>query len=174
MDETGIRTMEKSEMFQTFETSLNDHRAEQNILHDRMLASVRDMFTPLPPGVKQTKSNIGNKISLGTLNNLVVYLSAHQRLVTSLLCDIAEGRIGKVSRRKSVGALKTTKWMANKKKKDNDSPPSSFNSDGIFGLKTKPPKDGSDEEPLKYFYTPKEEIATTATTVATAAKKPQK
>lgn len=113
MDETRAR-IETSEVVKSFEVFLDEHAVQQKVLHDQMMASVRDMCAP--PGVTNGTTAAGpaalgttkkakvpsNKVSLGTVNSLVLYMSAQQRLVTSLICDIAEGRIGKGTRRKTA------------------------------------------------------------------------
>ena len=99
MDETGAR-IEACEIVKSFEVFANEQAAQQKALHDQMMTCVKSMFSNADNTGGTRKKINSNRVSLGTVNSLNLYLSAHQRLVTSLICDIAEGRIGKNCRKK--------------------------------------------------------------------------
>lgn len=153
MDENGAR-VESCEVVKSFETFLDEHSLQQKALHDQMMASVRDMFARgTGAAVKKGKAP-SNRVSLGTVNSLVMYLSANQRLVTSLICDIAEGRIGKATRRKAPGNTQKIKNVKAKKGSKIQEAGSEFSLGGEFGLKKEVMDD--DQEPTTYFYTPRD------------------
>ena len=80
------------EVIDAFECYVADHLDHQQAMYIQMMAAVRNMYARAP---YSTPADQLNRISLATLNNLVHHLTSHQRLVTSLICDVAEGRINK-------------------------------------------------------------------------------
>lgn len=114
MDETGAR-IEVCEIVKSFEVFANEHATQQKVLQDQLMTCVKGMFSNTDSSVGSKKKMSYNRVSLGTVNSLMLYLTAQQRLVTSLMCDIAEGRIGKGFRKRNGGPnfekLKMSKKM---------------------------------------------------------------
>lgn len=148
MDETGAR-IETNEVVKSFEAFLDEHVAQQKMLQDQMMASVRNMCYLPVNGTKKVKQT-SNRVALGTINNLLLFMSAHQRLVSSLVCDIAEGRIGKANRK---AKLQKNNLLPLSKKRKASLP---LVGDDDFGLKQDDEKNGGET----YFYTPKELLNT--------------
>lgn len=130
------------EMVDSFKAFASEHDSQQKWLYDQMMNCVREMYAaPVAEGMnlRKTKKKLAaNRVSVATLNNLILYMSAHHRLVSSLVADIADGKIGKTSRR----VANSRKQIQSKKRK--------LESGGTFvgGSRQVPDgeEDGEDEE----------------------------
>lgn len=105
------------EMVDSFKAFASEHDSQQKWLYDQMMNCVREMYAaPVAEGMnlRKTKKKLAaNRVSVATLNNLILYMSAHHRLVSSLVADIADGKIGKTSRR----VANSRKQIQSKKRK---------------------------------------------------------
>ena len=90
------------EVCDSFAVFISEHANQQKALYDQMLGSIREMYEAPGESVRgKNRKLAANRVSLVSLTNLGLYLTAHQRLVSSLIADIADGKIGKKSRRAS-------------------------------------------------------------------------
>ena len=95
------------EVCDSFAVLISEHANQQKALYDQMLVSIREMYEAPEESVRgKNKKLAANRVSLVSLTNLGLYLTAHQRLVSSLIADIADGKIGRKSRKVSDGRSK--------------------------------------------------------------------
>jgi hypothetical protein len=88
------------EVSESFQVLVNGHSEQQRALYDQMVSSIRQMYEFPGESARGTSKKLAaNRVSLMSLTNLAMYLTAHQRLVSSLVADIADGKIGKKSRK---------------------------------------------------------------------------
>lgn len=115
------------EILNSFEAFIAEHGNQQRALYDQMMCTIREMYAVANPAddkgtsagsLRKTKKKLtANRVSLASLNNLALYLTAHQRLVSSLIGDIADGKIGKTSRKVAISKRKI---VAKKRKVESD------------------------------------------------------
>jgi hypothetical protein len=117
MNQKGKIIVTGDEVRKAFGAFASSHEDQQRNLFDEMLHSVAEMYevsSDKPVSLRQgTKKLSANRVSVATLYSLTMYMSAHQRLLTSLINDVAEGKIGKTSRR----VANSKKQFSNKKRK---------------------------------------------------------
>lgn len=103
----AVPLVSTGEILNSFEAFIAEHGNQQKALYDQMMCSIREMYAGAShddrgasSSLRKTKKKlVGNRVSLASLNNLTLFLTAHQRLVSSLIGDIADGKIGKTSRK---------------------------------------------------------------------------
>lgn len=90
---------------QVAETFLIEQHGLRRDLHNQMMLSLREMVNADLEGHSKLKHPA--RASIASISNLSLYLTAHHRLLSSFLRDIADAKIYKMSRK--IGKGKSTK-----------------------------------------------------------------
>ena len=126
-----MENVTNQEALDSFEAFLSMHSEQHKAIYAQMMECIKGMFAEQQQqhsgsssGAKK-RSVSANRIFLGTVNCLAMYTMAHQRLLTSLIQDIADGRIGKVPATKKARnkAAATTSKKDEKKKEEKEAEP---------------------------------------------------
>jgi len=97
--------MENSnEAVKAFQVFTSHHSRQQKALYDQMTLCVKELLQPdarftNPNSAASRRKRTANRISMATMNSLALYITAHHSLLGCLVQDIADGRIGKLSRK---------------------------------------------------------------------------
>lgn len=82
---------------------LYEQHALRRNLHEHMMVSLREMVKADLLQQGQSKLKNPARTSIASIGNISLYLTAHHRMMSSLLRDIADGKIYKMSRKMGKG-----------------------------------------------------------------------
>ena len=101
-----------AEALQAFEAFVTHHSEQQKALYNQMVVCIKEMFeepSTVSSGAAAKKNRATlSRFSMATMNNLALYITSHQRFLSSLIGDVANGRIGKASRKVNASKKKET------------------------------------------------------------------
>lgn len=87
--------MERNESMELVEVFMSEQDSQRRALNNEMMATLKEMVNI----DNLSKKKNATRASIASISNLALYLTAHTRLMSSFMRDIADGKIYKTSRK---------------------------------------------------------------------------